>query len=136
MADPIQLLNIRAEGKLRHKGNAGGLDGVIEAGFSGREEGTVIEGDVLIATVEAGPRLVVLLGLPVIVSSLFAGVAEKVGLLFPIETERFITVEQFIDLIDPFSLKHPVHDGHVVLQIWKPLLDFLLPFVDLQYLFC
>ena len=109
---------------------------MIEAGFSGREEGTVIEGDVLIATVEAGPRLVVLLGLPVIVSSLFAGVAEKVGLLFPIETERFITVEQFIDLIDPFSLKHPVHDGHVVLQIWKPLLDFLLPFVNLQYLFC
>ena len=136
MADPIQLLNIRAEGKLRHKGNAGGLDGVIEAGFSGREEGTVIERDFLIATVEAGPRLVVLLGLPVIVSSLFAGVAEKVGLLFPIETERFITVEQFIDLIDPFALKHPAHDGHVVLQIWKPLLDFLLPFVNLQYLFC
>ena len=135
VADPIQLLNVRVEGKLGHKGNAAGLHGMIEAGSSGREERAVIERDLLITTVEAGPWLVVLLGLPVVVSSLFASVAEKVGLLLPIEAERSITVEQFVNLIDPLSLEHPVHNWHVVLQTGKPLFYFLLSFVDLQYLF-
>ena len=136
VADPIQLLNVRIKGKLGHKWDAAGLDGMIEAGFSGREERTIVKRDILIPTVEEGPWLVVLLGLPVVISSLFASVAEKIRLLLPIEAERFITIEQLINLIDPFPLKNPVHNGHVVLQTRYPLLDLLLSFVDLHDLLC
>lgn len=123
VAYPIHFADVSVQAKLWHKRNGAGLHRVIVGDLASWHQGTVRESHFWVGTIEIGSRPVVLLGHPVIVPCFLASVAEEAGLFFTIEIEYFVTVEQLVDLVDPFVFEDHFCNHFIVFQIGHLFLD-------------
>lgn len=123
VTDPVHLPNVAIQAELGHKGNGTRFHRVVVCDFAGGEEVAVVKCDLRVATIKVGPRVVVLLCYPVVVSSFFASISEEARFFLAIEVEALITIEQLVYFINAIILKSFRSDDSEVPKVRKFLFN-------------